>query len=214
MIAFLKAIERHHDLVDLFIKTVGVVATLGGAAFVVIKHFADRKADRQKAELDLRRQAYFDYFTGIHLQLADLGAFYNDQRVPAVPAEAFKALHRLHLLAGSAALACLIERTQIYAKGVLELSELKRTAEQLDAASEHDARMAESAARAWETFRERFPLLIGELNRNYCRLVILAREEIGLRTDCAGLASALEREAELAAKLLARYVPAEPRPRS
>src|ERR1035438_7718585 len=96
MIPFLQAVERHHELAELIIKAVGASVALGGAVWVAVEYFADRKAERQKAELNLRRKAYFDYFTAIHLQLADLGEFFNDRRVPAVPPDSFKALHHLH----------------------------------------------------------------------------------------------------------------------
>ena len=200
---WLSRIEAHKDLADLGVKTLGVAITIIGVGGVAWKYFADRKDERRKIELDLRRQAYFDYFSAIPLQLAALGRFMANRDPIILPPEAHQALHRLHLLANHEALECVIRRNTLYHEGVLRLNALKRTAMQLEAASEGvDPRMFEPSLNAWERFRTTFRDLVRDLSANYRELIVLARREIGLQAGAEAIVSALEREATVALETL------------
>ncbi|HVU34911.1 MAG TPA: hypothetical protein VHE61_15870 [Opitutaceae bacterium] len=200
---WLSQIEAHKELADLGIKTLGIAITIVGAGSVAWKYFADLKDERRKTELDLRREAYFDYFSAIPLQLAALGRFWANRDAIVLPSEAPKALHRLHLLANHKALECVIRRNTLYHEGVVRLTALKRTAMQLEAASEGvDPRMFEASVKAWERFRATYRDLIRDLSANYRELIVHARQEIGLPAGAEAIVSALEREAAVALETL------------
>jgi hypothetical protein len=206
---FLLLVERHKDLADICIKLAGLLATFIGASFVAWKYFADRKQTRLQTELNLRREAYFNLFTAIPLQMAEIAklSMLQDQTINPVP-EWFTALGRLHLLANEEALKCVISRTAKYHLGFFELSKLKRTALNTDAfkailetqgATEH---MMENATRervqAWENLWAMYRTVMIDLNANYRKLVCLARGEIGLNSKIDDVISAMEEDQELA----------------
>jgi hypothetical protein len=206
MLHILQAIERHSVLVDLAIKASGVALTLAGAGWVAWKHFADRKAARLQTELDLRREAYFELFSAIPLQMAALGRFsWADNEPMVFNLEGSKAQHRLHLLASHDALQCIIARNTIYHEGIVELSALKRKALQFQAIVDGgNEQGTESMLRAWESFRARFRELIGALGSNYRDLLVFARKEIGLGGGVGEILKALEGEQKAAMAVLER----------
>ena len=206
MNATLQAVERHKDLANLLVSAVGMGLTLAGACWVAWKYFTDKRESRQKEELDLKRQAYFDLFDAIPLQLAALGNFARTDVESIVLVEAgYKALLRLHLLASHESLQCIITRNAIYHEGAIQLTALKRTARQLTAVVDGgDSRMMESSLRAWEAFRERFRRLLVDLNANYRELLVLARNEIELKGDMEQVLAALRRDEQAALEALAQ----------
>jgi hypothetical protein len=193
---FLLRIERHKDLADLCIKTAGIGITLIAGIVAGVKYFVEKRKERMKEETDLRRQAYFDLFTAIPLQLAALGKFVRDRGPVEIPIETYTALHRLHLLASHDALQCIITRNAIYHEGLIEMATLKRRAMQFEASG--DERMIEKVANTWEAFGERFKKLVTDLSANYRELLVYAREEIGLKGDMAKILAALERDEKAA----------------
>jgi len=197
-------IERHKDLVDLFIKTTGILITLIGGFWAGAKYFVDRQKERLKLETDLKRQAYFDLFAAIPLQYAALGKFVRDRGPMEIPAETYSALHRLHLLASHDALQCIISRNAIYHEGLMELNTLKRRAMQFEASA--DERMTGKIADTWDAFNDRFRKLVTDLNASYRELLVYARREIGLGGDMEKILDALKRDekAALDAQQMAR----------
>jgi len=75
----LHAVGRHKDVFDLAIKALGMLGTIAGGLWIAWKYFADRRQERLKTELDLKREAYLDFFSAIPLQLAALGKFARDR---------------------------------------------------------------------------------------------------------------------------------------
>ena len=195
------SVERHKEFVDLFIKAAATAITLVGAIGVAFAYFADRRKEREKTELDLRREAYFDLFTAIPLQYAALGKFSADSDATAVvsPAEGYRALHRLHLLASHDALQCIIKRNAIYHEGIIQLTSLKRTARQFQAVMDAgDERMTERVVNSWDDFRNRFRQLMTDLSVNYRDLLVFARREIELSGEMAPILEALKKDQEAA----------------
>jgi hypothetical protein len=204
--ATLQAVERHKDLAGLAVSAVGMALTFAGAVWVAWKYFADKKQARLKTELDLKRQAYFDLFDAIPVQLAALGKFARNDAEPLVLVESgYKALLRLHLLASREALKCIITRSAIYHEGAIQLASLKRTARQFDAVVDGGhAEMTESNLRAWEAFRLRFRNLLIDLNANYRELLVIARKEIDLTGNMDEVLAALKRDEQAALAALER----------
>lgn len=195
------AVERHKEFVDLFIKAAATAITLVGALAVAFAYFSDRRKEREKTELDLRREAYFDLFTAIPLQLAALGRFSADSEATevSIPAEGYKALHRLHLLASHDALQCIIKRNAIYHEGIIQLTSLKRTARQFQAVMDGgDERMTERVLNSWADFRSRFRQLVVDLSVNYRDLLVFARREIELTGEMAPILEALRQDEQAA----------------
>ncbi len=198
---FMYAVERHKEFVDLFIKASATVITVVGALGVAFAYFSDRRKEREKTELDLRREAYFDLFTAIPLQLAALARFSADSEATEVlsPTEGYKALHRLHLLASHDALQCIIKRNAIYHEGIIQLTSLKRTARQFQAVMDGgDERMTERVLNSWDDFRSRFRQLVVDLNVNYRDLLVFARREIELTGEMAPILEALGQDEQAA----------------
>jgi hypothetical protein len=196
----LQSIEQHKDLADVAIKTLGLLGTAAGALVVIWKYFHEKKAARLEEEFSLRRQAYLDLFAIIPKQLAVLGASLNDR--PEAPAfvleDGFRVLHRLHLLAGSEALKCIIERNSIYHEGMIELIKLKQKALQLDGPG---VKQAERLS-AWDAFVTRHQKVIIGLSENYRTLVTLVRRDIGLDSGLDEITAAFEREQRSALQLI------------
>jgi hypothetical protein len=199
--SFMYAVERHKEFVDLSIKAAAIALTLLGALGVAVSYFLDRRKERRKTELDLRREAYFDLFTAIPLQLAALGKFSADSESVEVsrPAEGYKARHRRHLLASHDALQCIIKRNAIYHEGIIQITSLKKTARQFQAVMDAgDERMTERVVNSWDDFRTRFRQLMTDLSINYRDLLVFARREIELSGEMAPILEALKRNQEAA----------------
>jgi hypothetical protein len=203
--------ERHKDFADICIKTVGLLATIIGAFFVAWKYFSDRKQARLQAELNLRREAYFDLFTAIPLQMAEISKLFSlENKVVGPVSEWFTALHRLHLLANGDALKCVITRTAIYHIGLFDLLKLKSEAlladtlktqlETRGATQQVMELAAQKRAEAWEALWARLRTAIGDLNANYRQLVCLARAEIGLSSDIDDIIFSMREDEKLAFK--------------
>jgi hypothetical protein len=167
--------ERHKELEGMI-----------GALWLAWTYFADRRSARKQVELDLRRQAYFDFFSAIPAELAALDKFADgDDESVATVEEGAQALRRLHLLGGRKALQCIVTRSAILQRGIVELEALKRTARQMT---------ADADPTRWESFRERLRQLRTDLDTNYRELLVLARRDIGLKGGMSGILSTLERD--------------------
>lgn len=198
-----QSIERHKELADLAIKAAGITVTLAIGFAAGLRYFADRGKARAGAELDLRRQAYFDLFSSMPGQLKALGKYASDREAIEVPIETYTAINRLHLLANAEALLCIIKGNAIFHEGLLEMSALKRRAIQFEKSG--DPRMAEKAVDTWDAFRDRFKKLISDWNANYRKLLVLARKEIGLNKRVDEIVAALEEDEKTALAALERH---------
>lgn len=129
-----------------------------------------------------------------------MGASLNDG--PEAPAfvleDDFRVLHRLHLLAGSEALKCIIERNSIYHEGMIELTGLKQKVLQLEVPPVDQAERLS----AWDAFVARHRELVIGLAENYRTLVTLVRRDIGLGSGVDQIIAAFEREQRSALQLI------------
>ena|ERR1700678_1441357 len=208
---FVHTVERHKDFFDLVLKVAGITLSLIGALWLAMRYFMDRKEERKKTELDIRRKAYFDLFAAIPLQQDSLREFFDDREAHrvAVPIEYYKALHGAHLLARHDSFRCIVNRNAIFHIGIMDISELKRDAIHVQESARATRRddMTESEVRAWRAYWKRSRKLTEELGDNYRELLGFARMDIGLTDEIAPILEILENDQKAALAELDRRMP-------
>jgi len=192
-------IEHHKGFFGLGIQLLTVFVTVGGGLFVVWKYYQDKRESRAKAELDLKREAYADYFATIPLQSQAILNFNSDDDAEGVnvPIEYRQAHHRLLLLASHDALQCLVERNSMFVEGISQLEENRRKAKHLAAlAISEEDRLTKEMAVLRQEMLDRNRHLFLDLNANYRVLLTLARKEIEFTGNMARIVETLRRDAE------------------